>query len=799
LWHAGYWTFSSSIVKGRFGKLTERRYLSEHGGLRTIVRLLMPLSPLPKLPRVAAAVVALLALPASATFAQQSAMSAAERFKAPAPPVAPEVIRRGENGQATLRATRVMTPLRVDGRLDDDVYTTVRAISDFVQSIPDNGEPATQRTEAWILFDDKNLYIAARCYDNRPPEQWLANDMRRDIATNQDDFGVALDTFHDRRNGYQFYTNMLGRRTEQEITNEGAQINSDYNPVWMVRTARFEGGWTVEMSIPFKSLRYQVGRTQEWGLQMRRSIRNRGEWSWITPLPISIGISGNTRQSTFPTLVGLEVPPVTRKLEVKPYVTSSVVTDRLARVPYANDPNGDAGLDLKWGVTQNIVVDVTARTDVAQVEADDQQVNLTRFNIAFPEKREFFLEGQNLFTPPSVGANTPSLFYSRQIGLQGGRVVPILFGTRLQGKTGRTAFGAINVMTGEEAVTGTQGTTFTVGRVKRDILRRSFIGLLATNRSSSLRTPGQHSSMIGVDSAFGFFQNLTITGLYAKSNAPNVAGPNETYGSQYNYNHDRYGLTAGYLYVAKGFAPEVGFVARDDLRQTTVSGRFSPRIRSIPKVQQLRWTAGETYTANAANQLRTRVERAGFDIIFKDTQAIGLDVVHTRDILDRTFQIVRGVGIPAGAYDFTTTMASCNLANGPRITGSVSASAGSFYGGTDRQASYGGRMAISKQFAVEPSVTLRWTDLPRGSFTTQQYRARMFFAFTPWMFVSGLLQYNTNSHIVATNVRLRWEYTPGSELFLAYNEEQTAGDPRAAVQGLRNRTIAFKFNRFVRF
>lgn len=731
--------------------------------------------------------------------AQQPAMSAAERFKAPPPPEEPEVIRRGENGQATLRATRVVTPLKVDGRLDEEVYRTVKNVGGFVQTIPDNGKPATQRTEAWILFDNKFLYISARCFDDRPRSQWLANDMRRDIATNQDDFGVALDTFHDGRNGYQFYTNALARRTEQEITNEGAQVNSDYNPVWMVKTSRFEGGWMVEMAIPFKSLRYATGRTQEWGIQMRRSIRRRNEWSFITPLPISIGISGNTRQSTFPTLVGLEVPPGGRKLEVKPYVTSSVVTDRVARTPYSNDLNGDGGLDLKVGVTQNIIVDITARTDVAQVEADDQQVNLTRFNIAFPEKREFFLEGQNLFTPPSVGANTPSLFYSRQIGLQSGRIVPILFGARMQGKSGRTAFGAINVTTGEEAVSQAQGTTFTVGRVKRDILRRSFVGVLATNRTSSLRSPGQNSSMVGFDSSFGFFQNLTINALYAKANTPNTAGPNNTYGAQYNYNHDRYGLTAGHLYVAKGFTPEVGFVARDDLRQTSVSGRFSPRAKRASRVLQYSFTGGETYTANAANQLRTRVERAGFDVTFKSTQSVGVDVIHTRDILERTFQIVPAVGIPAGSYDFLSTSGSYSLATGKRVTGTFSASTGSFYGGTDRSTSYGGRMAVTSRLAVEPSATFRWTDLPRGTFTTQQYRARMFFAFSPWMFLSGLLQYNTNSHIVATNLRLRWEYTPGSELFLAYNEEQTADDPRAVVQGLRNRTLAFKFNKFVRF
>ncbi len=724
-------------------------------------------------------------------------MGAQARFAAPPPPEAPEVINRGSNGQATLRATRVPS-LKIDGRLDEDVYRTVKSISDFVQTIPDNGKPATQKTEAWVFFDDKNLYISGRCFDTRPPEKWLANEMRRDVGTAQDDFGIGLDTFHDRQNGYQFYTNALGRRTEQEITNE-KQVNADYNPVWVVRTARFEGGWTVEIAIPFKSLRYAAGRHQEWGLQIRRTLRDRNEWAFITPLPISMLTTGNLKQSTFPTLVGLETPAGGSKLELKPYVTSSIVTDRLARPPYSNDLKGDGGLDLKYGVTQNITVDVTARTDVAQVEADDQQVNLTRFNIQFPEKREFFLEGQNLFTPASVGSGTPNLFYSRQIGLQAGRVIPIQLGTRVQGKVGRTAFGAMNIFTGDEAVSGARDTAFTIGRVKRDVFRRSSIGVLATNRSSSLRQPGRSSAMIGIDGAFGFFQNLTITTLYAKSTAPKVASSNDTYGAQYAYSHDRYGLTAGYLYVAKGFTPEVGFVARDDLRQTTVSGRFSPRPKSIPKVLQFSWTGSETYTANAANLLRTRVENAGFDVTLKNTQSAGVDITHTHDILERTFQIVSAVGIPAGAYDYTTFGGNYTFAPAKRVSGTISGTTGSFYGGTDRSTTYGGRVVVTPQFAVEPNVTFRWTDLPRGSFTTQQYRARVLYSFTPLMFLSGLVQYNTNSHIVSTNLRLRWEYRPGSELFLAYNDERTADNPLAAVQGLRNRTLAFKVNRFVRF
>ena len=206
----------------------------------------------------------------------------------PPPPVAPDVISRGENGRIVVRAVRLAEPLRVDGRLDEAVYRDVKPISDFIQSTPQAGAPATERTEAWVMFDDNFIYISGKCYDSAPPEKWTANELRRD--TNQlrqnDMFGVLLDTFHDRRNGYNFYTNPLGGFADQALTDEG-NPNADWNPVWQVRTGRFDGGWTAELAIPFKSIRYISGQNQTWGIQLRRAIRRKNEWTHLTSLPAS--------------------------------------------------------------------------------------------------------------------------------------------------------------------------------------------------------------------------------------------------------------------------------------------------------------------------------------------------------------------------------------------------------------------------------------------------------------------------------------------------------------------------------
>ena len=325
----------------------------------------------------------------------------------PPPPVAPAVITRDETGNATILAFRVEEPIDIDGELSEEAYRRIPSITGFIQSLPDEGAAPTERTEVWILFDDGNIYVSARNWDSAPESDWVANEMRRDtnqLRQNQT-FGVMFDTFYDRRNGVMFYTNPLGALAEFQMTNEG-NPNSDWNPIWDVRTGRFDGGWTVEMEIPFQSLRYRPGREQIWGVQLRRAIRRKNEWNFLTFLPRSVagtGAAGSFRVSMAGTLVGIEVPPVGRDLEVKPYVISGLESDFSVDPRISNDGYADAGLDVKYGITENLTADFTFNTDFAQVEVDEQQVNLTRFNLFFPEKREFFLEGRGIFDfAPSI-------------------------------------------------------------------------------------------------------------------------------------------------------------------------------------------------------------------------------------------------------------------------------------------------------------------------------------------------------------------------------------------------------------
>ncbi len=448
----------------------------------------------------------------------------------------PQTIVRDADGRTTIRAVRLTAPLRLDGAIDEAVYTDIPPFSDYIQMEPRGGEPATEKTEGWILFDDRNVYVSLRAYESAP-ERMIVNEMRRDSNNIRqgDNVGFAFDTFLDKRNAVQFEVNVLGGRTDGQSTNE-RQYNGDWNPVWRVWTARFDGGWSIEAMIPFKSLRYTPGRQQTWGFQTRRVSKWKNEISYITKVPPSLGMGrADFSASLYATVVGIEAPQNGRVLEVKPYVIANLTTDRVGTPRRNNDPDGDVGVDAKVS-TQNLTADFTVNTDFAQVEADEQQVNLTRFTLFFPEKREFFLENLGTFTFSGVfgrattaaatstsgdSGDTPIMFYSRRIGLGASGALPILGGGRLSGRLGRFSFGLIDIQTRDFG--SAPSTNFAVVRARRDILRRSSIGAMFTGRSVSVTGLGQNQ-MFGVDGTFAFFDNLAINTYWAKTQTDGLRG-----------------------------------------------------------------------------------------------------------------------------------------------------------------------------------------------------------------------------------------------------------------------------------
>ena len=726
----------------------------------------------------------------------------------PPPPVAPETITRDASGRATIRAVRLTGSWRLDGALDEAIYAEVLSVGDFIQQLPDEGAPATERTEAWVFYDARNVYISARLWDSAPESEWVANEMQRDSfqLVQNDFFSVVLDTFYDRRNAVAFMVNAIGGFADFQVADEG-NANMDWNPIWDVRTGRFDGGWSLEMQIPFKSLRFRAGTSQVWGLQLGRRIRRKTESTFVTPVPIT-AVPGEMRVSAGSTLVGVEVPGGNRTFEIKPYAIGSLATDLNAVPLVSNAEDGDFGVDVKYGVTENLTADFTYNTDFAQVEVDDQQVNLTRFSLFFPEKREFFLEGRGIFDFGraagggggggfSGGGAVPTIFFSRQIGLNRGQAVPILGGGRITGKVGAFSVGALNIQTDDAEGATAVATNFTVVRVKRDLLRRSRVGMIFTERSASTVGDGSNEAY-GLDAAFSFYDNVNFNGYYARTRSPGLVGDDTSYQVAFNYTGDLYAVKVDHLLVGDNFNPEIGFLRRDDFRRTFVQGDYSPRPRSIQAVRQFAWSGSLDYILSGENDIETRVAELRFNTELENSDRIGIDLRRNYELLVQPFQIASDVAIPVGGYGFQDVSVSYSLGAQRKVSGNVSFQRGEFFNGHITVVGFRrGRIEVSPQLSIVPSVSINRIDLPEGRFTTTLVTNRVTYTLTPRMFFSGLVQYNSASDSLSTNLRLRWEYQPGSEIFVVYNDQRDTTLRGAPV--LENRAFVVKFTRLFRF
>jgi hypothetical protein len=740
-----------------------------------------------------------------------TASPAVRPIDGPPAPVAPDTLARDAAGRATVRAVGLTEPLKLDGVLDEKIYETVPALSGFIQQLPNEGAPATERTEAWVFYDGGNIYVSARLWASVPESQWVANEMQRDSfqLINNDYFSIVLDTFYDRRNGVAFMVNPIGGFFDYEVTDEG-NPNSDWNPIWDMRTGRFDGGWTVEARIPFKSLRFRPGSSQVWGVQLARRIRWKNEMTYLTRVPISAG-PGEFRVSAAATLVGLEVPQNSRRFDIKPYAIGSLATDQTTTPRTSNQLDGDAGFDIKYGVTQNLTADFTYKTDFAQVESDEQQINLTRFALFFPEKREFFLEGRGIFDfgrpgggegGPRVGrggggvfggSDVPVLFFSRQIGLNNGLTVPIVGGGRLTGKGGKFTVGALNIRTDDAPSAGAVATNVTVLRVKRDVLRRSRIGGIFTGRSVSKVGHGSNE-VYGVDAAFSFFDNVNLNGYYAKTRTPGLKGADHSYQAAFSYNGDLYRLQLDHLLVGDNFNPEVGFMRRDNIRRTFTSAQYRPRPKSIAAVRQFTFGASLDYIKNGAGRVETGVAQARFETEFQNSDRFVADVQQSHELLRQPFQLTPAVAIPIGGYDFRDVFVAYSMGEQRPVSGTWSVERGEYFNGHLTAVTYQrARIALTPQLSVQPGLSINRIELPETAVTLKLVTSRVTYTVTPRMFVSGLMQYNSSTSSLSTNFRFRWEYRPGSEFFLVYNDLRDTFQRGALL--LENRSFVIKLTR----
>ncbi len=729
-------------------------------------------------------------------------------------PVPPEVVSRDANGHATLRAVRITTPPQIDGKLDEQIYKDIKPASDFIQQEPLEGRPATDTTEVWVLFDNKNVYVAARMYEQDSSKR-VTSDMRRDASNmyNNDHIAVLFDTFNDRRNGFGFSSNAQGGMFDWQVTND--QPSNNWNGLWEVRTADFDGGWTAEFIIPFRSMRFKEGAT-EWGVNFRRMVRWKNELTFLSQVPIAWGRRGLSKVSSAGTLVGIESPTHLRNLDVKPYALASSTTNNHATPPLRNDGNAEFGIDAKWGITQSVVTDFTYNTDFAQVEDDEAQVNLTRFSVLFPEKRDFFLEGQDVFNFAGSGANqgggsqgptaipntggsgggssnvTPIVFFSRRIGLQNNQVIPILGGGRLLARGDGFQVGAIQMHTDAVAGASVPSTNFSVFRANKDILKRSRIGMIATRRSPGVRS--DDTLTYGVDTQLNPLEELAINGYWSATGSSQARS---SYRGQVNWNADRTGLQLEHLFVGSSFNPEIGFLRRSAFRRSYGQARFSPRPKQWKSVRKLYYEGSYDYFENAAGHPESREAQVATRAELANGDQWAVEYSKMFEALPAPFTVTSGVLIPVGAYQFQQTKMLYTSSPQRPLSGTVILTYGGFYGGTLKEITWRGRVEFGPRFYAEPTLSLNYFNTPFGSGDSNIISSRLTYTLSPRMFVSALVQYQSATDSMSTNARFRWEFQPGSELFVVYSDGRSTTGP--GFPFLDNRSIVVKATKLVRF
>ncbi|MEQ1911295.1 MAG: DUF5916 domain-containing protein [Vicinamibacterales bacterium] len=714
---------------------------------------------------------------------------------APARPGAPPT--QSSRERASVDAVRVSQAPRVDGVLDEAVWREAKVIDTFLQQEPNEGQPASDRTEVRVLYDQGHLYVGVHAFSSLPP---AATEMRRDADRlfDEDYFQMILDTFHDSRNGYMFLTTPLGAKLEQQIFDEGegggrgttSNVNRNWDGVWDAAAHVVDDGWTAEIAIPFSTVRFVPSADQVWGINFERHIRRKNETVLWSPIPKAYSL---TRVSLAGELRGLNGISRGLDLRLKPFFVGG--GHDLQSSPTTGSTTGihDLGLDARYGVTAGLNLDVTYNTDFAQVEVDEQQVNLTRFGLFYPEKRDFFLENSNFFTMGTGGAFTSAqvqtdLFFSRRIGLSdAGTPIPILGGARLAGKSGSNSIGMLDIQT--DSAFGKPGDNFFVSRYSRDVLKRSRIGALFVNKDT-VGGSSHFNRTLGADANINVSPNVQVNSYIAKTDTPGRDGKDLAYFGRLAYRDPRWNLWLNYLDVQENFNAEAGFVQRTGVR--TWKGYFGPTPR--PKRGQVKIFEPMyvfTNITDQQNRLVGRTHHLMLGTTLRNDSFINVIYQRVLDVLDQPFRIRPNVTIPAGQYWMNELNMTYNSSPGKRVYQRLTVSPNQFYDGHRLQMTAAAGLRASSRFSTELQYNRNDVSLPWGDFLVNLTTLRFDYTFSPRMTVRSLTQHNSSTREISNNIRFNFIYKPGSDIYIVYNDVAQTGLP-ADVFAKKDRQLVVK-------
>ncbi len=701
----------------------------------------------------------------------------------------------------------------IDGVLDDPAWNTVRFQGGFLQREPVEGEPATEETRVGIAYDRKNLYIGVKCYD-REPQKIIAREMRRDALVDDDDyFELVLDTYHDHRSGFYFITNPNGVRRDARLANEGKQYNPSWDSVWKCRASVTDEGWFIEIAIPWKTLRFTAEDTTVWGVNFARMIRRKNEHVYWQLIPRDLGHIGLFRLSEAGDLYNLQNLEMGGNLEIKPYFMGGLENDETTG--FSLNHIEDLGLDAKIALTANMSMDITMNTDFAQVEADQEQVNLTRFNLYYPEKREFFLEGAEIFSFGDDrsnwgrGSSSFDLFYSRRIGLVQGREARILGGTKTVGKIGPYQIGALHMITDQVTVDSkpNPGAHFSVFRIRRDLLDRGSVGLMLLNKEE-IRSGGYNRSF-GFDAYLPLTSHFSISG-YLAGTSDDLYGSVTGSGPWSNhaavnlgifYNSDLWNMSLSYDDVGADFYPEMGFIRRINFRKTDASLSYSPRPENSSHIRQYSYSLSGEYRTDHENRLLDSEAGGSFSIHFQNSARVSIEIDREQEYIPYDWEVREGYLIPQGTYGGYTASTSLESDRGKDIAGEISFQYGTYYTGENAQVSLEANITRIPRMRMELNYNHNLVNLPEGGFHTNTYGIRAFYYFNTEIYFKAYLQLNDDKLLyagqekVVSNLMLRWLYSPGSNIYLVYNDGRMLGPSATEII---NRTALLKITFFWR-
>ncbi len=729
-------------------------------------------------------------------------------------------------------------PPTIDGKVDEAVWQTATPFTSFTQQDPRLGEPATEQTEVRVLFSKTHVYVSFVCFD-RDPSSIIVSQARRDASlTETDSVVMVFDTFNDNQNAFVFGTNPLGIEYDGQVAREGqssgiaaagaggggvargtiSAFNPNWDGDWTVHAGITARGWEAEMAIPLKTLRYAPGEDKTWGFNVLRNIRHKNEQVYLAAIPRGFDIY---RVSLATKLTGLNLS-TRRDVKLIPYALGSTNKD-FTRSGDQVDTKGEIGADLKWGIRPNLTLDVTVNTDFAQVEADEEQVNLTRFDLFFPEKRPFFLENASTFQfgqPQQI-----DLFFSRRIGLSGAasslQPIDILGGARLSGKVaGSWNVGLLNIQTNDaEDLTGrtiSPDTNFSVLRAQKEVGRSSyggmFVGKYVTGNGNQA-TFADWNRAYGVDANIQVSTNQRVSAFLARTDTPCTTtgtvrcATGDALGTAvsdwsgrgfYNFTNNVWQVSAGYSQVGDNFNPEVGFLPRKGFRRPEFRLFYQPQPKNIKWIRRF----APHYSYSSFYGFDDKLQSSNMHVHPLEIQPrqggrFGwfFDRVQDNPLTPFTVYNRDGRRIAVAPGDYTWYQNAFEYFHNPSapVTGTARYRFGKYYNGDFNSI----ELTSDYRFGAKTTASIGWTrqdiTLPNGSFVTNLVPVKATHAFTPLASLQALLQYNGQTGQYSANVRLALLNRSGTGLFVVYNDRRDVLDTTS--YDTVGRSFVIKFTR----